>query len=106
LDKLRKIKPLLTTEEKWEAATKPFTQHAQVYWESLNLAERTPQFMEEKLLTATSRLNNKKAPGPDGIAPEVIKLTVEKCTQPVLTAMTTYCWRVLIPLYGKRPPSF
>ena len=36
-----------------------------------------PEFMQEELFTAVDSLRNKKAPGPDGIPAEIIKIAAQ-----------------------------
>lgn len=44
-------------------------------------------FTEEELTSATSRMKNKKAPGPDGVTYEIVKATARICTKYVLEVL-------------------
>ena len=46
--------------------------------------EVVPEFTEEELLTAVDSLKNGKAPGPDGITTEILKIAAHECPQLIL----------------------
>lgn len=55
-----------------------------------NMEEVAPQVTDEELHSATMRMKNKKAPGPDGIPAEVLKIVARKNPR-VLTEVLNNC---------------
>ena len=51
--------------------------------------EVVPEYTEEELLTAVDSLKNGKAPGPDGIPTEILKIAVHECPQLILYMYNT-----------------
>lgn len=78
----RKFKILNTktipTIEKLDVASKLFPEHKIEEWRtgSVTLAE-IPPFTLDEVLTVCVNIKNKKAPGPDGIVPEIVKTFIK-----------------------------
>ena len=51
--------------------------------------EAIPEFTEEELLTAVDSLKNGKAPGPDGIPTEILKIAAHECPKLILHMYNT-----------------
>lgn len=75
----------LTGEKQMQIAAKLFPTNNVTKWNRLNVeGEETPLFSLEELTKASRRIKNKKAPGPDGVPPEVIKAVVNEYPQKIL----------------------
>jgi hypothetical protein len=88
--KIRRDIPPSTTET-WHAVRKLFPQGGPLVWTSPR--EEDPAFTAEELQAAAKRLRPKKAPGPDGIPPEVVKNLVEEVPEVFLEVMND-CLRI------------
>lgn len=72
----------LTDEQQTEIAEKLFPTHPCSVWAKLPFnSSEVPLFTSEELLKAAKRLKEKKAPGPDGIPAEIVKIVVREHTQ-------------------------
>jgi hypothetical protein len=89
--KIRRDIPPSTTET-WDAVRKLFPQGRPPVWTSPR-EEEAPAFTAEELQAAAKRLRPKKAPGPDGISPEVVKNLVEEVPEVFLEVMND-CLRI------------
>ena len=69
--------PKLTTKEKIEIASKLFPERPIVTWQFDNDTANMPIVTKEEVVLASRRLKNGKAPGPDGIPPEVVKIVAK-----------------------------
>jgi hypothetical protein len=83
--KIRRDIPPSTTET-WDAVRKLFPQGRPPVWTSPR-EEEAPAFTVEELQAAAKRLRPKKAPGPDGISPEVVKNLVDEVPEVILEVM-------------------
>jgi hypothetical protein len=83
--KIRRDIPPSTTET-WDAVRKLFPQGRPPVWTSPR-EEEVPAFTVEELQAAAKRLRPKKAPGPDGIPPEVVKNLVDEVPEVILEVM-------------------
>lgn len=68
--------PNLTDDKIMEEAKKLFPQRPVTTWEQ-TIVDETPLLKAEELRTAGKKIKTGKAPGPDGIAPEVVKAVIE-----------------------------
>ena len=104
--------------EKLKIAEDLFPEGPSFEREIFDVAENDiPQFTEEELKTAISRVKGRKAPGPDGLPPEAVKLFVLKNIK-ICLAMFNVCllsgifpllWKIskllLLPKPRKTPDS-
>lgn len=63
----------LSDQQQREIAEGLFPQHPIERWPEIEVEEDVPEFTSEELREATLKIKEKKAPGPDGIAPELVK---------------------------------
>ena len=66
----------LTNEQQVAEATKLFPSVVDVMEERVMTAGQPRSFSQEELREATERIRSGKAPGPDGVLPEIAKVTV------------------------------
>lgn len=85
MGKFRKETPP-SKEETKEAVKKLFPRRERTVWQKEPCQEKI-EFSEQELRDAASRLRVKRAPGPDGIQAEIVKLVVEEATSDVLAVI-------------------
>ena len=91
------------------------TQQEEDYGIEENVEEDIPPTTEVELLTATSKVGNRKAPGMDGTPNVVLKTAIEAAPATFLDMYNTclkkgtfpvkWKWQRLVLLKGKKPPE-
>lgn len=67
----------LSTDEKMKIAEKLFPTQELPTWNTSVVDEEIPPFTMDEILQVYTEIKNKKAPGPDGLIPEVIKVFIK-----------------------------
>lgn len=71
----------LTPEFKKEILTELFPAHDKEAWRQSEIQEDIQPFTLAELQRAGEKIKTKKAPGPDGIPPEVVKTMIQECPE-------------------------
>lgn len=85
-NKYKKKTYSLAPEKQKEILETLFPKHARTTWTSEIETENIEEFTMDELISVLIRTKKKKAPGPDGITPEILKIAIEAMPQYVLDA--------------------
>lgn len=89
LKKVALISPIqLTDDDQMCIARKLFPEHDRLIWSPpAMVGNQAPRFTQEELAQAVAKLKEKKAAGPDGLPPEIVKLFATNFSELCLNMM-------------------